>query len=327
MKRMDMNLLVALDALLREQSVSRAAHQVGIGQPAMSASLARLRILFGDELLVRTPKGMEPTPRARALDQPLRQLMLDVRSLVEEKAQFDPSSCKRTFRLSGGDYVGMTVLPPLMAVLRDQAPGIDLRFRFVEKSRIETLLDNDEVDVALYVCESLPNRFKSEPLFEENFVCVVRAGHPLLLVPWTLSAFSNAEHLLVTERGDETGAVDQQLRLAGMSRRIAITVPSAALVSDLLRATNLVATVGARAARRMAQDSSIVAIPPPLPMPSWRMSMVWHGRNSADEGLTWLRGRLTNAAQAGDGASDQKLDSPARRSANAKRRLRRAQRK
>ena len=296
MKRMDMNLLAALDALLREKSVSRAAAQIGIGQPAMSASLARLRALFGDQLLVRTPKGMEPTSRARALAEPLRQLMLDVRSLVEEKAQFDPAQCKRTFHVSGGDYVGMTVLPPLMAALRDRAPGIDLRFRFVEKSRIESLLDSDEVDLALYVSDSFPNHFLSEPLFEENFCLRVRAGHPLLQAPWTLTGFSNAEHLLVTEKGDALGAVDRQLALAGMSRRIAITIPSAALVADLLRATDLVATVGARAARRMARDGSIVAVPPPLPMPPWRMSMVWPGRNSADEGLAWLRERLKDAA-------------------------------
>jgi DNA-binding transcriptional LysR family regulator len=303
MKRIDLNLLAALDALIREQSVSRAAQQLAIGQPAMSAALARLRALFGDQLLVRTPKGMEPTQRARALAQPLRQLMLDARSLVEEEAQFDPASCRRTFHLSGGDYVGMTVLPHLMTEVRRLAPGIELRFRFVEKSRIENLLDNDEVDLALYVAEAFPSRFQSDALFEENFVCVVRADHPLLLEPWTLEAFVKAEHLLVTEKGDATGAVDRQLALAGMSRRIAITIPSAALVADLLRATDLVATVGARAAQRMVKDGSIAAIPPPLAMPPWRMSVVWHSRNSADQGLTWLRERLKDAARAGDETS------------------------
>jgi len=316
MKRIDMNLLAALDALLKERSVSRAAERVGIGQPAMSAALARLRVLFADELLVRTPKGMEPTPRARALSQPLRQVMLDVRSLLEEKSQFDPASCRRTFHLSGGDYVGMTVLPPLMAALGELAPGIDLRFRFVEKPRIEALLDNDEVDLALFVADALPARFQSEELFEEKFVCVLRADHPLLFEPWTLSAFAKAEHLLVTERGDATGAVDRELALAGLSRRVAITLPSAALVADLLRATDLVATVGARAAKRMTQDGSITALPPPLPLPPWRMSMVWQHRNSADEGLAWLRERLKDAAQGDDEASlaavNQMSNGPAR---------------
>jgi DNA-binding transcriptional LysR family regulator len=191
-----------------------------------------------------------------------------------------------------------------MAALRDRAPGIDLRFRFVEKSRIESLLDNDEVDIALYVADSFPSRFESESLFEENFVCVLRTDHPLLTKPWTLSAFAKADHLLVTEKGDATGAVDRQLAQAGMSRRISITIPSATLVADLLRTSDLIATVGARAARRMLLDGSIVAVPPPLLMPPWRMSMVWQRRNSADEGLAWLRERLKDAAHVGDGTSN-----------------------
>jgi DNA-binding transcriptional LysR family regulator len=296
MKRMDLNLLAALDALLRERSVSRAAITLGLGQPAMSAALARLRALFGDELLVRTSKGMEPTPRARALAQPLHDALSDLRALIETGEVFDPIRSKRTFRLSGGDYVGMTVLPPLLANLRLAAPGIDLRFRYVEKDRIQACLDNEEIDLALFVADALPTRFTEETLFEERFVCAVRDGHPLLAKANQLRAFARADHLLVTERGDQTGVVDRKLAEHGLSRRVALTVPSASLVPDILRSTNLVATVGERAANRMRADGGVAIFPPPLRLAAWRMRMVGLARNGRDEGLIWLRQMLRTAA-------------------------------
>jgi DNA-binding transcriptional LysR family regulator len=262
----------------------------------MSAALARLRALCGDELLVRTSKGMEPTPRARALAQPLRHALTDLRALIEADDVFDPIRSRRTFRLSGGDYVGMTVLPPLLANLRTAAPGIDLRFRYVEKDRIEACLDNEEIDLALYVTDALPSRFTEETLFEERFVCAVRAGHPLLAHAKSLRAYAKADHLLVTERGDQTGVVDRLLAGHGLSRRVALTVPNASLVGDILRSTDLVATIGERAAHRIQADGSIATFAPPLSLTAWRMRMVGLARNSRDDGILWLRQMLRVAA-------------------------------
>lgn len=281
MKRYDLNLLAALDALLRETSVSGAARRLGIGQPAMSAALARLRVLFDDPLLVRTPRGMEATPRAKALAVPLRQTLSELRSLVEPPGAFDPATTQRTFRFSGGDYAGMTVLPPLIEDLQRTASRINIRFRYVEKDSVPQLLDRDELDLALSVVGTLPPRFRTEPLIKESFVCAARVGHPILKGRLTRERFAEADHLLVTERGDEHGCMDELLQRDGLSRRVALTVPSAALVAGALGRSDLVATIARRAGDHIAEQGRIRLFEPPYDAPTWTMSLVWADRKLA----------------------------------------------
>lgn len=302
MKRYDLNLLAALDALLRETSVSAAARRLGIGQPAMSAALARLRVLFDDPLLVRTPRGMEPTARARALAIPLRQTLAELGALVAPPGSFDPAIDRRTFRLSGGDYAGMTVLPTLIADLQETAPGIDIRFRYIEKDAIPSLLDRDELDLAMAVVASLPPRLRSEPLIEETFSCAVRSGHPILATPLTPALFAGADHLLVTERGDDHGCIDDLLEQEGLSRRVALTVPSAALVAGVLTHSDLIATIPRQAGEKIAEDGAITLIAPPYDVAAWTMSLVWSDRNTHDPGLIWLRERIHQAVATRTGA-------------------------
>lgn len=300
MKRYDLNLLAALDALLRERSVSGAAKRLGIGQPAMSAALARLRALFGDELLVRGVRGMQPTPRALSLAEPLQRTLSDLRALVEPTDAFDAATVTRTFRIAGGDYAGMVLLPPLARLVSREAPGIDLRFRFVEKDMVPPCLEDGRIDLALLVTPGLAKRFEVEPLFEETFTCAVRVGHPVLGRVLDAPTFAALDHLLVTERGDERGRVDELLEQAGLSRRIALTVPGAALVAETLRTTDLIATIPRRAARRIAADGSIALVEPPVDAGSWQMSMAWLNRNSREPGLTWLREQLKSISRSLD---------------------------
>ncbi len=295
MKRYDLNLLAALDALLRETSVSAAARRLGIGQPAMSAALARLRVLFEDPLLVRTPRGMEPTARAKALAIPLRQALVELGALVAPPASFDPAVDRRIFRLSGGDYAGMTVLPALIADLQQTAPGMDIRFRYIEKDAVPLLLDRDELDLAMAVVGTLPSHFRSEPLIDETFVCAVRTGHPILNTPLTPARFASTEHLLVTERGDDHGCIDDLLEREGLSRRVTLTVPSAALVAGVLTHSDLIATIPRQAGEKIAEDEAITLISPPYDVPAWTMSLVWSDRNTYDSGLIWLRERIHRA--------------------------------
>lgn len=296
MKRYDLNLLAALEALLIEPSVSAAARRMRIGQPAMSSALSRLRVLFADPLFVRTTRGMEPTERARALEEPLRKALAELRSLIEPDLTFDPTTSKRAFQLSGGDYAGMTILPPLMQILAQEAPGIAIRFRYVEKSVLLELLDRDEVDLGLAVMTDLPNRFRAKSVLEETFVCAVRANHPILDAPLTLETFAKIDHLLVTERGDERGYIDELLATKGLSRHIAITVPSAALVAGILRHSDLIATIPRRAGDRISEDSGLALIELPHVAKAWTMSMIWTERNSRDPGLIWLRQKIAAAA-------------------------------
>ena len=296
MKRYDLNLLLSLDALLRERSVSAAAKRLGIGQPAMSAALARLRALFDDPILVRSGQAMTPTARGRELAEPLRSALEQFEAMIEPLRSFDASSAERTFRITGGDYVGMTILPRLVGQLARAAPGIDIRYRYLEKDVALKALDEDASDLALLVMDDLPSRFQGEALIEETFVCAARAGHPVLGVTLDLAGFAKLDHLLVTERGDATGCVDTALAREGLSRRIAITVPSAALVADILRATDLVATVARRAGERMALAGGVRLFEAPISMPGWRMRVVWPNRTALDPALVWLRGQLRAAA-------------------------------
>lgn len=298
MTRDDLSLLVALDALLRERSVTGAAVRLGIKQPAMSAALARLRATLGDPLFVRTPRGLEPTAKARAMAVPLADALADLRAVLEPPDAFEPASARRVFRLSGGDYTSMVILPPLMQALEREAPGVDLRWRSLEKDRALEALEEGEVDLAFGVLEGVPKRFVVEPLLTDDFVCAVRPGHPLA-EDLSLDAFARARHVLVTERGDATGAVDEALRAAGLSRRVALTVSQVALVPAVLRRTDLVATLARRAALALSEAAPLRLLEPPVPLARWQVRMISPRTHEGDQGLAWLRGLIREAAGAG----------------------------
>ena len=296
MRRLDLNLMQALDALLQTRSVSIAAKQLGVGQPAMSASLARLRALLDDPLLVRGPRGLEPTTRALGLQQQLRAALGTLRDLVATPVGFDPATSDRTFWISGGDYVGMVVLPHLLAALEREAPGVRIRLRYVEKDRLIGCLDDDTLDLAFAVIDTPPARIRSEVALEEDFVLAVRTNHPLLAETVTAERFAAARHLLFTERGDETGAVDQALASIGLSRTVAATVPLVSLVSHILLATDLVVTIGRRAADRITRDGAIACAPLPFAIERWQMQLLSARRRDSDPGLRWLRERCLTLA-------------------------------
>ena len=290
--RIDLNLLQALDALLKDRNVTAAAQRVGIGQPAMSAALSRLRVLFDDPLFIRTPKGMEPTTRALAIAEPLQIALAQLRAITEPLAEFDPATARQTFRVSGGDYAAMVLLPQLLHRLEHDAPGIDVRFRFIEKGSVLGCLEEDVVDLALCVLASIPTRFASELLLNDDLVCVVGAHHELAGSALTVESFCRERHILVTERGDETGAVDKELANRGLTRRIVLTVPQVSLIPMLLAESKSIATIARCAAKCLARMTTIQLIELPIPSTAWKMDMVWSSRRTNDAGLAWLRSVL-----------------------------------
>jgi DNA-binding transcriptional LysR family regulator len=260
----------------------------------MSAALNRLRDLFGDPMFVRTSGGMQPTTRALEAAQPLGEGMDLLRRLVQPLEPFDPASARRTFRISGGDYIAMVLAPTLIATLQREAPEVDLRFRFLEKDRLFERLDADDIDLALAVIGEPPKRFCAEPVLTDTFICLARAGHPLESEPFTLEAFARQQHVLVTERGDEVGAIDGLLAAQGLARRVAVTIPQVSLLPAILQDTDLVATVGRRAAARLCETRRLAIHPLPLEAKPWTMSLIWPQRKAHDPGLAWLR-RLIEA--------------------------------
>lgn len=296
MKRYDLNLLQTLDVLISEKSVSKAATRLGIGQPAMSAALARLRELFGDPILVRKGSGMQTTARANELAEPLRTTLAQLSALIQTPRSFNPADAGGTLKLSGGDYVGMTILPQLATRLADEAPRVDLRFRYLEKDRALEFLENDTLDFALMVVESLPTRYDSIALLDEGFTGAARQGHPLLKGVIDLRSFASFGHLLVTERGDDRGRIDEVLSGAGLTRRVVVTVPSAALVAAVLCKTDLITAVPTRVADRISKSDGITLFQPPLDLGRWTMRLVWSRRRTHEPALSWFRHLLADIA-------------------------------
>jgi DNA-binding transcriptional LysR family regulator len=298
MADVDLNLLTAFEALMRERSVGGAALRLGVGQPAASHALARLRVLFADELLRRQGRVMVPTPRALALAEPIGRALAAAREALEPVAAFDPATARRVFTLSGGDYVLSTIAPGLIAAVRGGAPNVDLRFRFVEKTQIEKLLDEGVIDLALGVFPNPAKRFEMRQIFEEHFVCVARRDHPVFQGGLDLAGYAAAPHLLVTERGDDFGAVDEALARVGLTRRIALTVPSVLAVRRLLLGSDLIATIGERVAGGFAQEPRLALAATPLALPPWKLSLLSRRGPQPDAGLTWLIGLILRTGAA-----------------------------
>lgn len=292
LSRIDLNLMVAFEALMAERSVSAAALRLGLSQPAMSAALQRLRALFEDALFVRSGRAMLPTVRAVELQGQIGQALTQLRNALEPQAPFNPQTSRRIFSLSGGDYASMIILPHLAAKIAAAAPHIDLRFRFAEKQTVVDLLDDDTLDLALGVFPEPPKRLGLQSLFEERFVCVSRRSHPALSDGMTLESYVALPHLLVTERGDAVGAVDEALAKQGFERRVTLTVPHVLVVPAVLTRTNLIATVGKRVAQSFSEAAALDIFEVPVAVPAWRLSMLWSRQRAGDLGLEWLRSIL-----------------------------------
>lgn len=293
----DLNLLVALDALLSERSVTRAARRVGLSQPAMSHSLARLRALLDDPLLVRAGAMMEPTPRAEAMAAPLREALATLAETLGAGARFDPATARWSARVASVDYATFVLLPPLMERLGARAPGVDL-WCVTPPDDPMAALHRGDVDLGLTVLrpgDSLDG-IGQRMLFEERFVCLVRKGHRLTRGRLTLARFAAAEHALIAPRGGRGGVVDDLLTGLGVKRSVRLALPHFLVAPHVVARTDLVLTVAERVARTMAASLPLTVLEPPLALPGFAVSLVWSARRTADPALSWLRGELEHAA-------------------------------
>ncbi|AKU94171.1 Transcriptional regulator [Labilithrix luteola] len=299
---LDLNLLVALRALLTERHVTRAAARIGLTQPAMSHALARLRQLLGDPLLVRTASGMQPTPRAEAMRIPLDRALEELERVIARPAPFDPKTAKRQFTLATSDYVELTLFPRLVARLRAEAPGVDVRVLHLVE-RATGPLSEGRLDLAFGLTEVLvgpaaANGIRAQRIFDEKFVCVVRNGHPVVKRKLTLEDFVRLPHALVSLSGDPTGVVDEALAKIGKTRRVAVTVPHFLVAPHVVQDTDLVLTLAERVARMFSPMLGLAQFAPPLPIPGFAMSMVWHERMHSDSAHAWLRKVVKEEAKA-----------------------------
>jgi LysR family transcriptional regulator, mexEF-oprN operon transcriptional activator len=287
--RLDLNLLVALDALLTERSVTRAASRVGLGQSAMSHNLARLRQLFGDEILTRGPNGMRPTPRALALTEPLRDALVQVQALTLPEKPFDPATADRTFRIGLSDAMEVRLVPSLMAHLCAVAPGVRLRLRPADRAEILEELDGDRLDLGIGVFTEGQTHHKQRNLFSDGFLCVFNAEQVAVSPPLSIQDYVRLPHLLTSSRGDAHGMVDNALEKLGLQRRVVLTTPRFLAVSHILRSAPVIATMPEGIARFIAAPFGLSVSPAPVELPAVTTSLLWHSSYDRDPAHRWLR--------------------------------------
>ncbi|PLX75737.1 MAG: LysR family transcriptional regulator [Azoarcus sp.] len=287
MSKPDLNLLVTLDVLLAEGSVAGAARRLRLSPSAMSRALARLRTVTGDPLLVRAGRGLVPTPRAVELRERARQLVHDAEAVLRPVEKLDLGRLVRTFTLRTSEGFAETFGPALIARVRDEAPGVCLRF--VHKpDKDGRVLRDGFVDLETGVVgKSAAPELRVQALFRDRFIGVVRAGHTLSQGELTPLRYASAAHILVSRQGLDKGPIDEALTELGLEREIVTIVSGFSTALALARASDLVASVPERHTGGLR--SGMFSFPLPVPLPEISVSMLWHPRLDAEPAHRWLR--------------------------------------
>ena len=288
----DLNLLRAFDAVLQERSVTAAAARLGLTQPAVSNALARLRALFGDPLFVRTPGGMDATPVARALGEPVRQALALLESALAHGPGFDPATSTRAFRFYMSDIGQVEFLPPLVERVQRVAPGVRLEALTLEVDDIGDALAAGALDLAMGFLPGLGPPVRRRHLFRDPYVCLMRADHPAIGKTLTRRQFLQASHVLVPYRGGGHRVIEEALERAGVARRIALRVAHFTVVPMVLERSDHLLILPARVARVFERRGRLKALRPPVPIPPADVGVHWHERYDADPGNRWLREQL-----------------------------------
>lgn len=302
----DLNLLVAFDALIAERSVTRAGVRIGRTQPAMSAALMRLRSLLDDELFVRGPKGLLPTPRALDLAEPLGRALADIQRTLAFTQAFDARTSASSFSLGMSEHSTHVVLPWLLERLGEVAPAVTLRVRnFINRDDAVTMLDGGEIDLAIGVPPSSPvGRILTRHLFEDRFVCVVRRNHPAARDQLDLSTFLSLSHLLVSPENERFGRVDAALAKRGLKRRLGITLPLMYAAPTLIARSDLIATLLEGVVRASGNFADLRVYDPPLDLDPVGFVLMWHRRNDAHPAQRWFRECLSSLWDGGPKPGD-----------------------
>ncbi len=292
----DLNLLVALRALLGERHVTRAARQLGLSQSATSHALARLRELYGDPLLVRSGRNLELTPRAVALLPQLEHGLTELEASLRGEERFEPSRASFPLRIGTADYGQAILSGPLLALLRAEAPGVNLQA--TSYPEVLEQLKAGTLDFALIAKMKLARVFLEQRLFSDGFVCMLRKGHPALdKKRLSLAKYLELQHLLVSPGGTPGSYVDTELTRRGLTRRVALQVSSFLVAPQVVAETDLISTGPELLLRRMSEHYPVVLLPPPLRIPRFELCLVWHTRRDHEPAHAWMRDAIVRAAK------------------------------
>lgn len=292
----DLNLLVTLDLLLEERSVTRAATRAGVTQSAMSHTLRRLRAHFDDPLLVRSGGEMKPTAFAETLSRPVKRALNAVRDAFEPEPPFEPLTSRRTFTVATADLFEAMVLPGLMRHLSEHAPRIDLRVVPIRGRRVQERLETGDVDVAIGVSADL-DEGRRRLLYRQDFACMVRSAHPDVRGSLDLDTYARLPHLLISPRGRGGGVVDTVLEERGRKRRVALRVPSFLLAPWLIATSDMVVTAPRGLCDATAPLFGLRVLEPPVPLPGFDVFLGWHERTHESAPHRWLRATLVEVTK------------------------------
>ena len=288
-KHFDLNLLVVFDLLLKEKKVSAVADQLGLGQPAVSRSLKRLRTLLGDELFHRTSTGMEPTAYARQLAAPISAALAALGDAISRSASFDPAKSHRTFTLRMSDIGEIYILPRLLGVLATEAPGVGITVVRDHGDVLKAGMEAGRIDLAVGLIDTLEAGFFRRQIYKQGYVCVFRPGHRLAGRAMSLDDFLSAEHAVVTGDGSGHARIDDLIEKQGIQRNVRLRVPNYASLERLLNGSDLIATVPEALVQPNISPLSLAHSRHPVPLPRLSIDQFWHARFHRDPGNQWLR--------------------------------------
>jgi DNA-binding transcriptional LysR family regulator len=296
LRRLDLTLLLVFLGLLRHRKATAVAAELGLTQSAVSQALRRLRDIFGDELFLRRPHGMEPTATALALEAPVAQAVEVLRGALGVARRFDPAGAEGVVRLCALDAEQVVLVPPLAAHLREAAPGIRLSVLPLGRGEAVAALAEGRADLSLGFLWDAPDWISDERLYEEGFLV---AGRPDALPEApavSLDAYCAADHVLVSPAGDLSGIVDRELAQIGRLRTVVLGLPAFLPALAAVAASGALVTLPARLARILAPGFGLVTAEPPIAIRRFPVSVVWHRRNEADPRTLWLRRSIRDAA-------------------------------
>lgn len=288
-RRVDLNLLPVLDAVLRHRNATLAAADLGMSQSALSSALGRLRVLLGDELFIRTGHGLSPTARAQALAAPLAHVLTQVRDTILQPESFEPTMVDREFCLNLSDVGGYVLWPRLVHAVQRAAPGVTLRLKTLPEPEINRAFEQGQIDLAIGVYPSLPETVFQRRLYERVYVGIARASHPLAGRSLSLTGFAEAPQIAVHTSSRIQQQIDTLLQTQGLRRKRVIELPSYLMLPPLLLSGDYLAVVPAQYLETFGETSAVSAMDLPFSLPISTVRVHWHRRCHDEVGNQWLR--------------------------------------
>lgn len=292
--RLNLNLLRVFAAIYESGTLTRAAGQLGLSQPAVSHALKQLRDTFEDELFVRDVEGYRPTEKAKELAPPVLEALESLQATLEVARRFDPATASKTFRLSVSDYSSQTILPRLSRFLHQRAPGVRCAIRQISYKRVRDQLRQGEIDLAIVARQPAVPEEGEALLLRETVVCLVRDKHPRAREGLDLETFTATGHVIVNLYGELHSWVDAKLAEMGRERDVRLVVPYFNAVPEIVSTTDLIGSLPRRLAEQAAKDYRLRLFPFPFEFPPVHFIMCWHPRRGRDVELRWLRGTISD---------------------------------